>query len=143
MRRHCLSGGGARCSCCETVYEQETRGLYRFGGRIWTGWRLQGGVLIGPGGVRWTPETLHHAKTWQEFGLAGLRELHQVIPVKEPRPGEAIPGVQGHAPAVALLISTACQGGGSDAAIGGGRAHTPTPPPIAALSCPPAPSQRV
>jgi hypothetical protein len=41
----------------------------------WIGWRMQRGVLVGPGGMRWTPETLRHAAHWQ----SGHREADGLV----------------------------------------------------------------
>lgn len=64
--------------CARNVYDQHVQGLYRLAGP-WSGWRIQGHALIGPGGVRWTPATLHAAMTWQAYGLAGLAELRDAL----------------------------------------------------------------
>jgi hypothetical protein len=66
----CGANGAVTNPCARTVYEQRVSGLVRLAG-AWKGWRIQDGALIGPGGVRWTPQTLTHAHRWQSGLLRG------------------------------------------------------------------------
>jgi len=62
----CCPSGRVENPCAQTMYRQRVDGFFRLGGD-WTGWRIQGGALIGPGGLRFTPRTLRNA--WREAGL--------------------------------------------------------------------------
>lgn len=74
----CQLPGTEPNACAREQYDRHAYGLVRLSG-AWRGWRIQGGALIGPGNVRWTPATLNAAMSWQAFGLAGLTELKAVL----------------------------------------------------------------
>lgn len=63
----CCQDGRVANRCAETVYRQRVDGFFRLTGP-WVGWRIQGGALIGPGGLRFTPSTLRNA--WRQAGFA-------------------------------------------------------------------------
>ena len=52
----CCPDGRVTNRCAEAVYRQRVDGYIKFRGE-WTGWRIQAGALIGPGGLRFTPRT--------------------------------------------------------------------------------------
>jgi hypothetical protein len=58
----CGTSGRVTNACAERVHLQRVDGSYRFD-RDWTGWRMQGHALIGPHGMRFTPQTL--ALAWR------------------------------------------------------------------------------
>lgn len=61
----CRRSGQIVNACAARVYDLDTRCSLRLPDP-WLGWRLQGGVLVGPEGVRWTPMTLTLARDWQQ-----------------------------------------------------------------------------
>jgi hypothetical protein len=62
----CCPDGRVANPCAETVYRQRVDGFIRLAG-AWTGWRIQGHALIGPHGLRFTPQTLRNA--WYSYSL--------------------------------------------------------------------------
>jgi hypothetical protein len=66
----CLTPGQPLNPCAVAVHAQHVDGFIRLHGP-WRGWKIQGHHLIGPGGVRWTVDTLAQAAAWQKSGLAG------------------------------------------------------------------------
>ena len=64
----CCPDGRVTNSCAATVYRQRVEGFIRLAGP-WTGWRIQDNKLIGPNGLRFTPQTL--ANVWRSAGMGG------------------------------------------------------------------------
>jgi len=60
----CKPTGRITNSCAAKVHRQQVDGHYQLTG-YWTGWKLQGNKLIGPEGLRFTPQTLRNA--WRKF----------------------------------------------------------------------------
>jgi len=60
----CQPSGRIANTCAESVYRQRVDGYYRLNG-AWSGWRIQGNKLIGPQGLRFTPQTL--ANAWRSY----------------------------------------------------------------------------
>jgi len=59
----CCPDGRVTNLCADRVYRQRVEGYIKLSGP-WTGWRIQGDALIGPGGVRFKATTLLHA--WRQ-----------------------------------------------------------------------------
>lgn len=56
----CPDGRIVKNPCAAEVYRRRVYESYQLGGQ-WRGWRVQGKHLIGPGGIRWTPDTARRA----------------------------------------------------------------------------------
>lgn len=71
MKRYppcCEPTGRVANSCAANVYRQLVDGHYILTG-AWSGWKIIGNKLVGPHGLRFTPQTLIHAwKSWSERG---------------------------------------------------------------------------
>jgi hypothetical protein len=77
MDKHppCCPGGRITNACAAAEYSRRVTESYPLGGH-WRGWRIQGRHLIGPAGVRFTPETAHraHVEYTQKAVLRGEDE---------------------------------------------------------------------
>jgi len=62
----CQPNGRINNGCAANVHRQRVEGHYQLSG-AWTGWKIQGNKLIGPQGLRFTPQTLANAwRQWSE-----------------------------------------------------------------------------
>jgi hypothetical protein len=60
----CAPSGRVANPCAANVYRQRIEGHYKLTG-AWLGWSIQGNKLIGPRGLRFTPQTL--ANAWNSY----------------------------------------------------------------------------
>jgi len=56
----CKPDGRIANSCAANLYRERVEGFKQLTG-AWTGWKIQGNKLIGPNGLRFTPQTLTNA----------------------------------------------------------------------------------
>lgn len=63
LRPECVVLGRRLSPCAAKLHQIYVQGSFPLPG-AWTGWRIQGRRLIGPGGVTLTPETLRLAAAW-------------------------------------------------------------------------------
>lgn len=61
----CCPDGRVTNPCARTLYDARVYGRVDLPASDWTGWKIRGNKLIGPGGMTFTPATLRAA--WHAY----------------------------------------------------------------------------
>ena len=78
----CQPTGRVTNSCAANVYRQRVEGFYRLAG-AWTGWKIEGNKLVGPNGLRFTPQSL--ANAWASISNENDLSIARAAGRKPPR----------------------------------------------------------